>query len=379
MVVALRSMSSRSTARQSSTAAATAGRPISVKKIDARVFCLGTEGGNPVTIFASPRPLSGSLQQQLAKLCDWESVVVGTEPSSRSSQLLPTMAFFMPSGEEVSFCAHAAIGGAIAMGGGARSWDFRAAMTGDTFTIDTAEVEDEENNNENRTDNDGRCDGAEYNRDGSSSRRRCRLHMNGVRFDEAPLGLDGMTTLKEWSDRLNWSMASTNGAPVSPRNASVARPKTLVRLESVDAVERAETPPGDGSFADACTAMDDSTGVYLYAPILSDPPHKTQNSCHHRMSLECRQFPRSSGYPEDPATGIAAAALAASLRFGNNDDNRIQEEESSIVYDIYQGTAMGRPSLIQVVDLEREDGGTISFGLQGRVEIDETSTIQVSE
>ena len=318
--------STTATTMQSSQSVADATR---LQKIDARVFCLGKEGGNPVTIFAAPLPLSGSLQQRLAKSCNWESVMVGTEQSSS------IMAFFMPSGEEVSFCAHAAIGGAIAMGGG--SWDFEASMTRETFQVDVG-------------------DGDSMGADGGS----CRLQMKDVQFEEAPLSKAGKSALLEWSGRLGWAVASQQ----TPINASVARPKTLIQVESVEAVHSARTPPIDGSFAQGCTTMDDSTGVYLYAP---KPPLQIN-------SYECRQFPRSSGYPEDPATGIAAAALAASLRFGGSG---ITGKKDS--FDIYQGTAMGRPSLIQVFDLERDDDGKLSFGLQGRVEIDATCTMEVCE
>ena len=246
-------------------------------------------------------------------------------------------------------------------------------MTGDDFTVDTAGVgDDEENNNENNQDeNDGSS---------SSSKRYC-LRMKEVRFDEAPLSQAAMTTLEEWIDRLDWSSTRSplNGPP---RNASVARPKTLVELESVEALQRAETPSSDdGSFANACEAMDDSTGVYLYAPRninRSEGSGQKWSSCY---EYECRQFPRSSGYPEDPATGIAAAALAASLQFGTcGSQEGSPQDVATSNYEIYQGTAMGRPSLIEVVDLQKDDeNGALSFGLQGRVEIDATSTIQVNE
>lgn len=321
------------------------GGQFSLKKIDARVFCLGNKGGNPVTIFASPKQLSGSLQKELAESCDWESVMVGTDASSS----FPTMAFFMPSGEEVSFCAHAAIGGAISMGGDSGSWHFRAAMTGETFKVDTKNVGDGDT-----------IDSA------SSS---CCLHMKDVQFEEAPLGKEGMASLEEWSNKLGWS----SRVKTVPTNASVARPKTLVELETVEAVHNAGTPPLDGSFAQACATMDDSTGVYVYSP------HSSEIN-----SYECRQFPRSSGYPEDPATGIAAAALAASLRFGGHGVNQQQAESpgnnaGSLIYNIYQGTAMGRPSLIQIMDLERHKDGKLSFGIQGRVEIDAETTIEVND
>ena len=82
-------------------------------------------------------------------------------------------------------------------------------------------------------------------------------------------------------------------------------------------------------------------GVYVYAP--------REDGARGVWSYKCHQFPRSSGYPEDPATGIAAV-LAATLQFGPDDD-----KSSTIVNDdIYRGTVMGWPSLIQVVDLRRD-------------------------
>ena len=206
--------SSPAMSRKRAISTAQGGGNFSLQKIDARVFCLGNKGGNPVTIFASPKPLPGSLQKELAESCDWESVMVGTESSSS----FPTMAFFMPSGEEVSFCAHAAIGGAIAMGEDSGSWDFRAAMTGETFKVDTKSVGDGDTT------------------DSASS--SCCLHMKDVQFEEAPLGKGGMSSLEEWSNRLSWSSTEKT----VPTNASVARPKTLVELESVDAVHNAGTP-----------------------------------------------------------------------------------------------------------------------------------------
>ena len=352
--------------------AASVGGPADVQQIDARVFCCGSEGGNPVTIFSSSAPLPGSVQRRLAKSCDWESVFVGADAATTNTT--PMMAFFMPSGEEVSFCAHAAIGGAIAMGEEPGSWKFATSMTGDSFSVATEAVEEKTN------DEDGGYSAEGFPAELKS--RRCCLQMKGVRFDEAPLAPTGMVTLKGLSDRLGWSM-TTIGSPAAPvpTNASVARPKTLLRLESVDAVQRAGTPPSDMDFAGACALMDDSTGIYLYAPIEDNGSDK--NNDNGFLSYECRQFPRSSGYPEDPATGIAAAALAASLRFGGHgggDGDHRGDGAASPTYNIYQGKAMGRPSLIQVSGLRKEENGTtITFGLQGRVEIDKTSSVQLSD
>ncbi|MEZ5715940.1 MAG: PhzF family phenazine biosynthesis protein [Paracoccaceae bacterium] len=54
-----------------------------------------------------------------------------------------------------------------------------------------------------------------------------------------------------------------------------------------------------------------------------------------------RQFPRASGYPEDAATGIAAAALA----YGLLHSGRIAADTP---LRIRQGEAMGSPSEIGV-------------------------------
>jgi len=81
------------------------------ERIMARVFCHGSGGGNPVTIFANfasdSTPLAPSLREELARSCEWESVFV----TANKPRAQPMMAFFMPTGEQVSFCAHAAIGG----------------------------------------------------------------------------------------------------------------------------------------------------------------------------------------------------------------------------------------------------------------------------
>ena len=89
---------------------------------------------------------------------------------------------------------------------------------------------------------------------------------------------------------------------------------------------------------------------------------------------ECRQFPRASGYPEDPATGIAAGALACHLYHHHDMDLP--------AYKFYQGTAMRKSSLIVVdkLELEREgDDIQASFRLLGRVEIDSRDSVEVED
>jgi trans-2,3-dihydro-3-hydroxyanthranilate isomerase len=86
--------------------------------------------------------------------------------------------------------------------------------------------------------------------------------------------------------------------------------------------------PDFSGIADVCGAIG-STGLYPFAIV--DRAAAT---------LAARQFPRSSGYPEDAATGIAATALASGLRqFGATSSTRVT---------VHQGEAMGRPSKITV-------------------------------
>jgi PhzF family phenazine biosynthesis protein len=112
------------------------------------------------------------------------------------------------------------------------------------------------------------------------------------------------------------------------QNAATSRVKTLV-------------PVGDGASLDGLTpdldrveALCDrlgSTGLYPYA--VADRAARV---------VDARQFPRSSGYPEDPATGIAAAALAYGLLAAGV----VAADERPVT--VRQGRAMGRPSEIRV-------------------------------
>ena len=126
---------------------------VDVERISARIFCpfpdstpaavvmqsdsvdsvhntTGTRGGgNPVTIFKvqSTRAslLSTELRSQLASSCAWESVFVfppdiSTDTAAHdvndghSSLPQLNMEFYLPTGQPVSFCAHAAMGAAYA-------------------------------------------------------------------------------------------------------------------------------------------------------------------------------------------------------------------------------------------------------------------------
>jgi PhzF family phenazine biosynthesis protein len=134
-------------------------------------------------------------------------------------------------------------------------------------------------------------------------------------------------------------------------NAVTSRMKTLVPMR--DAAALNALAPASDAVAAACARIG-STGLYPYAVL--DGPARL---------FEARQFPRSSGYPEDAATGIAAAALA----FGLLRDGLVAPDDRPIR--ILQGRAMGRLSEIRV-RLGFADGRAIGCLLEGDVALNAT-------
>src|SRR6185295_15817649 len=76
--------------------------------------------------------------------------------------------------------------------------------------------------------------------------------------------------------------------------------KLIVPLRTADAVHAAD--PDLDRLWEICRRAD-RTGAYVFAP------HPDGRDRH----VVARQFPVDAGYPEDPATGVAAAALVVYL------------------------------------------------------------------
>jgi PhzF family phenazine biosynthesis protein len=112
----------------------------------------------------------------------------------------------------------------------------------------------------------------------------------------------------------------------TPRSVSVSRAKLLVELDSVSTLQSLH--PDAARIRRICEELD-VTGLYPFAT----PDHDGR--------AWARQFPRDSGYPEDAATGVAAAALGALLA-------RRESGDGSYQYAIHQGQAMGHPSRMTV-------------------------------
>ncbi|WP_441238680.1 PhzF family phenazine biosynthesis protein [Bradyrhizobium sp. 930_D9_N1_4] len=112
------------------------------------------------------------------------------------------------------------------------------------------------------------------------------------------------------------------------QNAVTSRVKTLIPMKGVRELNALVPAPVR---IEACCERIGSTGLYPYAV-----DHQGE------QRFEARQFPKSSGYPEDAATGIAAAALA----FGLLRNGLVARNSERIT--IMQGRTMGALSEIRV-------------------------------
>lgn len=296
------------------------------------------------------------------------------------------MAFYMPTGEQVSFCAHAAMGAALQL---APSSSERKTQQSVSIPFSTQAHADD------AADASTRYQAIAHEHDIVS------LDMTDVVYTET--ALDHPPVLQrilrdcfglESSD-LTVNNNDPSAAVTTFRNCSVARPKTLVYVNSLQALHAAKPPTAAAAFATSCDAIA-STGLYLYSSSSSNSSSTDTGNDRANddagASYECRQFPRASGYPEDPATGIAAAALAVSLHQKQLQRGNNARPAPPTAYKFYQGTAMGHPSLIMVENLRFHNNRNsnsnndavkkdtmVSFRLLGRVEVDERETLSVDQ
>ena len=138
--------------------------------------------------------------------------------------------------------------------------------------------------------------------------------------------------------------------PALIQKARTSRIKTLVPLASVAVLDALQP---DFTRIEALCERIGSTGLYPYAP--SDPANRV---------FDARQFPKASGYPEDAATGIAAAALV----FGLLANGLVTADDRPVR--IRQGRAMGRPSEIVLRFRLDETGAVAGCWLGGAVRLE---------
>ncbi len=126
----------------------------------------------------------------------------------------------------------------------------------------------------------------------------------------------------------------------TPLVASVGTPFALAEVASVEALSRAE--PDLAAFRSAAArfpTLDGRIALYLYAWMPGG-----------ERRIRARMFAPLGGIDEDPATGSAAATLAALLTSMAPGDNL------DLSYAIEQGVEMGRPSLISASAVKSGEG-----------------------
>lgn len=269
-----------------------------------RVFVDPTQslqGGNPVPLVLDARDMAASDMQALAAHHGHESSFV---VPADSEDHLCRLRFFVP-GHEMEMCGHATVGTLWAL----RQWGRWTTPHARVQTLSgSVDIEWDDARDRAWVSQPAVTTAA-------LTPEQCRAIATVLRIDPDQPGLHMI-------------------------NASTSRVKTLVRLPGVAALN-ALTPDFTAMRA-LCEAIG-STGLYPYA-LTED-------------GASARQFPKASGYPEDAATGIAAAALWGYL-------NKTGDVPAGQVYTVRQGVAMGSPSAIQLRPRDNDAGCWLSGDTQ---------------
>ncbi|KWT96944.1 Phenazine biosynthesis PhzC/PhzF protein [Variovorax sp. WDL1] len=279
-----------------------------------RVFIHSPHGGNPVPLVADARHMDDEQMRSVAQRYGHESAFLLPASDARADWRLR---FFVPR-HEMEMCGHATVGALW----GLRQWGIWTQPTAVVETLSgLVQVE----------------------WDGASGRAWVS--------QPAP-------TVRHLQDHERTCVARALGwresrMPPLVVNSCTSRTKTLVNVGSVEELQMLR--PDCQLVEAACKAID-STGLYPYA--VDD---RAADGV-----VFARQFPRSSGYPEDAATGIAAAALWGFL----HQSGRIavgRADAPAAAFLVRQGDAMGKPSAIEIRPRRSEDGRVVGCWLSGRV------------
>ena len=271
------------------------------------VFVNGPGGGNPVPFVRDARGMTAEAMQAVARHHGHESAFL-VPPTTPEADL--SLRYFVPN-HEMEMCGHATVGAL---------WVLR--QRGD-WTTRTARVQTLSGIVDIVWDDD---------------RQR-------VWISQPPCVVSEVEAQARTRIMQALSLAPDGHAIV---NASTSRVKTLVCMPDRRTLD-ALAPHGDAVRA-ACESAN-STGLYPYT--------------NDAGRISARQFPRGSGYLEDAATGIAAAALWGHLAGAS--EVPIGTPRAPHLTTIYQGEAMGRPSAIELLPRFDPDGQPLGVWLSGQV------------
>ncbi|KAL1407798.1 hypothetical protein Q8F55_007233 [Vanrija albida] len=279
------------------------------------VFPSGAGGGNPCPIVTDAAGLSDADMKALSARYGHEAsfILPPADPAN-----LARIRYFVPA-HEMEMCGHATLGSA---------WLLRRAgvWTTPAATVETL------------------AGVVELRFDGATG----RIDVGQPRGEVQPVAETSVPRIARLLSLGEGDILTLNGRGLL--NASTSRFKTLIPLRSVETLHAIDTATLNADeVRETCDEIE-STGLYPFA-VGADG------------AIHARQFPRSSGYVEDAATGIAAsAALYGALQYGI-----VSGAAGSDALTVHQGEALGRPSAIQVT-LRRAGAPDEGCWISGSVE-----------
>ncbi len=289
--------------------------PVAGQAVLIRVFVNGPGGGNPVPLVADASRMTVQQMQDIARAHGHESAFV-LPPDVPGADW--RLRFFVPH-HEMEMCGHATVGSLWAL----RRWG--------VWTTPTARVQTLS----------GLVD-VEW----DAPRQRVWISQPAVREEVLDAGAAALVAR---------TLRLDGGAPpAQTTNAATSRVKTLVPLPDVAALQA--LAPDFAAMESTCDAIT-STGLYPYA--------LQRDGQASEPTVFARQFPRKSGYPEDAATGIAAAALWGHLAASGAIPTG--SAAAPVVCTVRQGDAMGSPSAIAVRPRFDAQGTMAGCWLSGEV------------
>lgn len=293
-----------------------------VEVVHTRVFAVGPTGGNPCPIVLSADDLSDSQMQTLTKRFGLEAAFI-LRPTSTNADI--RIRYFVPD-HEMGVSGHPTIA-AITVA------QLDNALKSDHIRVETIT---------------GIFGGSLIRRNNNVT--VVTLEQNQPVFGAVVASDDVARALK-----INREQIAIDTGPV--QSVSVSRAKLLVPLKDSLALDGLK--PDYEALWKLCDELR-VTGFYPFTRHTDKP----------EALAEARQFPLRAGFPEDAATGVAAAALAAYLAAYDSNYKTGQH-----LFRIAQGYAMRSPSLIEAI-AECKDGKITRTAIRGVAQI--TSREQIS-
>jgi trans-2,3-dihydro-3-hydroxyanthranilate isomerase len=276
------------------------------------VFTHRPFGGNPLAVVADGRGLDTVAMQAVATEFNLSETVFLLPPPD-GSEAIATVRIFTPVAE-LPFAGHPNVGAAYVV-----------ASNGGIF---------------------GREAGERFLFDEKAGAVECFVERSGDKLQTSitapqPLSVGEDIDIETIAACATLEPSAIATEPHRPAYASVGLPFVTAELKSLDDLARAR--PASGAFSDALERhcpQNDFFSLYLYVRDPADP-----------SQVRSRMFAPLSNIPEDPATGSAAAALAALLATFDGPERELR-------YDIVQGVEMGRRSDI----VATVSGGRVRVG-----------------